>query len=237
MNRRIRMVLKQQLEFKMFKKVLVVEDMDDINRGIKTALLDLNILEIDQVQYCDDAHLRIRKAIKDQKPYELLISDLSFKADHREQQYASGEDLIKALQQLQPNLKVIVYSVEERLQKVRALVNNYNINAYVCKGRHGLKELSKAIHTVYTNKQYLSPQVEKALYKKSNLEINDIDIELVKQLSKGLSQDEISRYFKEKNISPNSLSSIEKHLNKLKIQFKANNTTHLVTKVKDLGLI
>lgn len=221
----------------MFKKVLVVEDMDDINKGVKTALLELDILEIDQVQYCDDALLRIKKALKDQKPYELLISDLSFKVDHREQQYTSGEALIKVLTQVQPNLKVIVYSVEERLQKVRFLVNNYNINAYVCKGRHGLKELSRAIHAVYSNKQYLSPQVEKALHKKSDLEINDYDIELVKQLSNGLSQDEISTYFKAKKISPNSLSSIEKHLNKLKIQFKANNATHLVTKVKDLGLI
>ena len=231
------MVLKQQLEFKMFKKVLVVEDMDDINRGVKTALLELDILEIDQVQYCDDALLKIKKALKDKKPYELLISDLSFKADHREQQYSSGEVLIKALTQVQPNLKVIVYSVEERLQKVRTLVKSYNINAYVCKGRHGLKDLLKAIHTVYSNKQYLSPQVEKALHKKSDLEINDYDIELIKQLSNGLSQDEISSYFKERKISPNSLSSIEKHLNKLKIQFKANNATHLVTKVKDLGLI
>ena len=231
------MALKQQLEFKMIKKVLVVEDMDDINRGVKTALLDLNILEIDQVQYCDDGLLKIKKAIKDQRPYELLISDLSFKVDHREQKYPSGETLIKALQELQPDLKVIVYSVEERLQRVRTLVNNYNINAYVCKGRHGLKELSKAILTVYNNEQYLSPQVKKAMNDRSNLEIDDYDIELVKQLSHGLSQEEISLQFKKNNTTPNSLSSIEKHLNKLKIQFKANNAIHLVAIVKDLGLI
>ena len=221
----------------MFTKVLVVEDMDDINKGVNSTLQDLGIVKIDQVQYCDDAYLKIKRALKDKKPYKLLISDLSFKTDHREQQYPSGEDLIKIVQEVQPDLKVIVYSVEERLQRVRTLVNNYHINAYVCKGRHGLKELSKAIHATYIGKQYLSPQVEKALHKKSNLEINDYDIELIKQLSLGLSQDEISWYFKEINISPNSLSSIEKHLNKLKIQFKANNATHLVTKAKDLGII
>ncbi len=221
----------------MFTKVLVVEDMDDINKGVNSTLQDLGIVKIDQVQYCDDAYLKIKRALKDKKPYKLLISDLSFKTDHREQQYPSGEDLIKIVQEVQPDLKVIVYSVEERLQRVRTLVNNYHINAYVCKGRYGLKELSKAIHATYIGKQYLSPQVEKALHKKSNLEINDYDIELIKQLSLGLSQDEISRYFKEINISPNSLSSIEKHLNKLKIQFKANNATHLVTKAKDLGII
>ncbi|MGC1633782.1 MAG: response regulator, partial [Gelidibacter sp.] len=39
------------------------------------------------------------------------------------------------------------------------------------------------------------------------------------------------------NTTPNSLSSIEKKLNKLRIQFKANNAIHLVAIVKDLGLI
>ena len=115
--------------------------------------------------------------------------------------------------------------------------NLYNINAYVCKGRRGLKELSKAINAVYHDKQFLSPQIAEAISNKSKLEIEDYDIELVKQLSYGFSQEEISISFKEKNISPNSLSSIEKHLNKLKIQFKANNATHLVAIVKDLGLI
>ena len=43
----------------MFKKVLVAEDMDDINRGIFNTLVDLGVDQIDQVQYCDDAYLKI----------------------------------------------------------------------------------------------------------------------------------------------------------------------------------
>lgn len=221
----------------MFKKVLVVEDMDDITKGVRTELSGLGIYEIDQAQYCDDAFLKIKKAIKDGNPYELLISDLSFKKDHREQKYASGEALIFALREECPEMKIITYSIEDRLQKIRSLIKTYSVNAHVCKGRRGLKDLSNAINAVYNNEQFLSPQIAKALSKKSNLEIEDYDIELIKQLSYGLSQDEISSYFKKKNISPSSLSSIEKHLNKLKIQFKVNNATHLVATVKDLGLI
>ena len=71
----------------------------------------------------------------------------------------------------------------------------------------------------------------------AKLEIEDYDIKLIKFLSKGLSQDEISAHLKTNNISPSSLSSIEKRLNKLRIQFKANNAIHLVAIVKDLGLI
>ena len=69
------------------------------------------------------------------------------------------------------------------------------------------------------------------------MEITDYDIELTKQLSLGLDQKRISRYFIENNISPGSVSSIEKRINKLRIKFKADNATHLIAKMKDLGLI
>ena len=221
----------------MFTKVLVSEDMDDINRGIFNALVDLGVDHIDQVQYCDDAYLKFKKSLLEQAPYQLLITDLSFKSDHRQQQFTNGDDLIKKLKEEYPELKVIVYSIEDRLQKVRLLINSYNINAYVCKGRRGLVELSKAIHASYKDELYLSPEVKNALNPNNDLEIDDYDLQLLKQLSLGLSQEEISQLFATTNVTPSSLSSIEKRLNKLRIQFKANNATHLVAIVKDLGLI
>jgi len=221
----------------MFSKVLVAEDMDDINKGIYNTLVDLGVGEIHQVQYCDDAYLKFKKAQLDQAPYELLITDMSFKSDHREQQLTTGDALIKKLREESPNLKVVVYSIEDRLQKVRMLVNDLQINAYVCKGRRGLVELSKAVNAVVDHAVYLSPEVKNALNPNNELEIDEYDIQLLKQLSLGLSQDEISALFSKENITPSSLSSIEKRLNKLRIQFKANNATHLVALVKDLGLI
>jgi len=221
----------------MFKKVLVAEDMDDINRGIFNTLVDLGVDQIDQVQYCDDAYLKIKKALLDQAPYELLITDLSFKSDHREQQFSTGDALIQKVKEDAPDLKVMVYSIEDRLQKVRMLINELKINAYVCKGRQGLVELSKAVHSLGNGTLYLSPEVKNALNPKNDLEIDGFDIQLLKHLSLGLSQEEISHIFIKEKRSPSSLSSIEKRLNKLRIQFKANNATHLVAIVKDLGLI
>jgi DNA-binding NarL/FixJ family response regulator len=221
----------------MFKKVLIAEDMDDINTGVLAALSELNITTIDQAQYCDDADLKVKKAQIDQMPYELLITDLSFVEDHREQVLTSGEDLIVKLKQEQPDLKVIVYSVEDKLQRVRRLVTQYGIDAYVCKGRKSLQELKNAIKAVAKGEQYLSSKVGGALGNKNDMEIDDYDIELLKLLSKGLSQDEIAKNLKGRNISPNSLSSIEKRLSKLKIYFKANNAIHLIANAKDLGLI
>ncbi|WP_417558766.1 response regulator [Mesoflavibacter zeaxanthinifaciens] len=221
----------------MFSKVIVADDLGSINQGVSSVLSKLGIDNVDQVQYCDDAYLKIKRAILDNDPYQLLITDLSFKGDHREPKLASGVELVETLHEESIDIKIIVYSIEDRLQKVRNLFLKFNIYSYVCKGRNGLSELTKAIEENYTDKQYISPLVENALSPKIDLEVTDYDIDLIKQLSRGISQEQISEVYKQKNISPSSLSSIEKKINKLKDQFKANNTTHLVTIVKDMGLI
>jgi len=221
----------------MFKKVLIVDDHDDINKGVLDILKTHGITNIQNSQYCDEGFLKIKRGEFDKDPFDLLITDLSFKKDHRQCQVNSGEELIAKLREQNNSIPIIVYSMKDQLQKVRLLVNNYNINAYVCKDRNGSKELSEAVESVYNNTLFLSPQVANALSPKIDLEITDYDIELTKQLSLGLDQKGISRYFIENNISPGSVSSIEKRLNKLRIKFKADNATHLVAKMKDLGLI
>lgn len=221
----------------MFRKVLIAEDLGSINKGILSVLNGLQIEQIVQAQYCDEAYLKIRKAALESEPFDLLITDLSFKADHREQRLSSGEMLVNELKLMFPMLKVIVYSVEERLQVVRTLVNVCKSDAYVCKGRKGLDELKLAIEAVCQDNNYLSPQVTEALSSRENLDINNYDLELLRLLAKGWSQDEISNHFKSKKIFPNSLSSVEKRLNKLKIQFQASNSVHLVVITKDMGLI
>ncbi|HLT53795.1 MAG TPA: hypothetical protein VKZ97_07885, partial [Flavobacteriaceae bacterium] len=103
----------------MFTKVLVSDDLTSINQGVLTILDTMGIKNVRQVQYCDDAYLYVKKASLEAQPFELVITDLSFKADHRAQKYPSGEALIKALKQEFLHLKIIAYSVDDRLQKVR----------------------------------------------------------------------------------------------------------------------
>lgn len=221
----------------MFKKVLISDDLGSVNQGVHTVLKALNIAKIDMAQYCDDAYLKVHSAYKSKQPYELLITDLSYIADHRTQKITSGEELVEVLKKDFPGLSIIVYSVEDRLQKVRHLVLNNHISGYVCKGRRGLIELSEAINNAFKNTLYLSPQVAQALQSSHNLEIDDYDIHLLKVLALGYSKEQISKHLKQNNVSPNSISSIEKRQNKLFIHFKANNATHLVAITKDLGLI
>ncbi|MGJ8664729.1 MAG: response regulator [Patiriisocius sp.] len=221
----------------MFTKVLVSDDLGSINSGVAIVLQELMVREIIQVQYCDDAYLKIKSATMKEAPIELLITDLSFVPDHRQQSFNSGEELVAILKKEHPELRILVYSVEDRSLLIKRLINDLKVDGYVSKGRNGLNELKQAINTIAKGDIYISPQLNQLINQKKGLDIDDYDIELMRLLSLGKSQEEISSNFKQNNISPSSLSTIEKRLNRLRIQFKANNAIHLVSIVKDLGLI
>jgi len=221
----------------MFKKVLVAEDFGSVNKGIVTTLAPLGISTIEYVSYCDDAYLKVKKAEQDGEPFDLLITDLSFKPDHRKQKLRSGSELATVLSKEHPTLQIIVFTHEDRLEKVRMLSNLTTVQAYVCKGRHGNTDLYTAVQEVAKGKSFYSEAVAPGLLKDPLLELTDFDITLLKQLSHGLLQDEISAYLKQQNMRPSSLSSVEKRLSKLKDHFDAKNSTQLVAIVKDLGLI
>lgn len=222
----------------MFSKVLLAEDLDSINKAVTKTLKDLNVTDKKYVTYCDDALIHIKKAILDEKPYELLISDLSFKEDHKTNKINSGEGLIAAVKEIQPNIKVIVYSVEEKPTRIKSLFQNLDINAFVLKGRNSLPELKKAIETVFeSDEKYIAPNLNYILRDKTLDQINNYDIQLLLQLSYGVSQDKMDEKFKDLGLEPNGKSSIEKRINKLKVYFKATNTINLIAIAKDLGII
>jgi len=222
----------------MFKKVLIAEDLDAMNLGIQQVLKDLNIVDFQHSKYCDDAFLKIRAAIQQNEPYDLLISDLSFKIDHRKADIENGDQLVQKVRELQPHIKIIAYSVEDKGFRIKSLFENAEINGFVLKGLNSIEELKKAIHLISTSEErFISPEVASALHEKSNFEIDDTDIKILKYLSSGTSQDEIIEIFKNSDIKPNSKSAVEKRLSKLKDFFKANNTVHLVSITKDMGII
>lgn len=222
----------------MFKKVIIAEDLDAMNLGIQQVLKDLNILDFQHSKFCDEAFLKIRASIHQNQPYDLLISDLSFKTDHRKTEIATGDELIQKVRALQPTIKIIAYSVEDKGYRIKSLFENAGVDAFVSKGLNSIEELKKAINLIFTSDtKYISPEVASALQDKNNYEIDDTDIQILKYLSAGSSQDEIIEIFKNSDIKPNSKSAIEKRLSKLKDFFKANNTVHLVSITKDMGII
>ena len=222
----------------MFNKVLVAEDLDSISITVEQALAELSVPEIHHAKYCDDALLKVKKALLEEAPYDLLISDLSFKTDHRETQLTSGDELIAAVKKVQPTIKTVVFSIEDKSFRIKSLFNDLGINAFVAKGRNSIPELKKAILGVFENdSKILSQELAHTLRDKSLIEIENYDILLLKSLSGGLTLEEIAVDFKNTGVIPNGSSSIEKRINKLKIFFKANNNVHLIAIAKDLGLV
>jgi len=221
----------------MFKKVLVAEDFDSINIALVQTLQSIHIDTIDYAKYCDDALLKFKKALQTQEPYELVITDLSFVQDYREVTIASGKQLIDSLQALDASVKIIVYSVEDRAHSIQSLFETQNINGYVYKGRNSIAQLKSAIEAVHQNQDYISPELKHLLNNTATKEIDQYDIELLTQLATGVSLDDMETVFKNLNIKPNSKSSIEKRVARLKDYFKASNNIHLIAIAKDLGII
>ncbi|MCX2681767.1 response regulator [Galbibacter sp. EGI 63066] len=221
----------------MFKKVLVAEDIDSINEGLIAILKKTFNFDVHHAKYCDNAYLKIRKAQQDGRPYDLLITDLSFKQDHHTNTLNSGDELVAKLREQNIPMKVIIYSIEDRPEKIRTFFKRLNINSYICKGRNSTKEMVRAIKMLTETDQYVSAELQQTLRAAPVMEIEEYDILLINELANGNAQDEIAFLFKKQGIRPASKSSIEKRINRLKNYFKAKNTAHLVSIVKDMGLL
>ncbi|SEL71020.1 DNA-binding response regulator, NarL/FixJ family, contains REC and HTH domains [Aquimarina amphilecti] len=221
----------------MFTKVLVAEDYEIANQGIVKVLNDeVGILDIKEAKYCDDAYIKFRKAHQSEDPFELLITDLSFKEDHKVQTRTSGIELIQDIRKIDPTINVIVYSQESRPDKINMLFQKLDINGYVCKGQHAIKDLVNCIQGVYKGDIVLPSEVTDA-NTDNIINLDDFDIMLLEELALGFTKKEIVQKLKKQKISPNSESTIDKRVSKLFDDFKAKNTTHLVAIVKDLGLL
>jgi len=221
----------------MFKKILIAEDQEMGSLSVQKTLEELNIPNVDYVYYCDDALAKVQKSIRENDPYDLLITDLSYEEDHHLQNIKNGRQLIEEVRDLQPSLKVIVFSGEHKSGVIDSLFNECRINGFVRKARNDSKELKKAIAAVYVNETYLSLDLKQEVKKLNSYEFTSYDITLVSLLSQGVLQKNIPTYLQANNIRPNSLSSVEKRLNSLKENLNVASNEQLVAFCKDLGII
>ncbi|MCZ4245264.1 response regulator [Pedobacter punctiformis] len=212
----------------MFKNVLIVEDHEMANLSLRSVLsnLGITIADTDYVFQCDSALTRVQKALRDGKPYELMITDLSFDDDYTQQKISDGKELIKAVKNVQPDIKVLVFSSENRALIANALFKELNIDAYVPKARHDAKDLKSAIETIYKNKKYVSSNLRQ---KEENIHhFTEYDKMIVSLLSSGKSQKEMPDLLRENKMEPSSLSAIEKRINLIKTTLNISNNPQLI---------
>lgn len=214
-----------------------MEDTDSSNIGLVVKLKEMGIEMVDSSQSCDGAFLKIKKGIQEKQPFDVLISDLSFVINTPNPKITTGEALIAEVKKIQPNIKIIAFSVNNQQTVIKHLINEIGIEGYVCKGLNGTKELLKAIENIQNGNTYLCPVSNATLHKKNVFQLDEYEKQLLQLVAKGLKQDEIASYFQSKGITPNSRRSVEDRLSKLRDSFNANTTSQLIYLAQSLDLI
>jgi len=221
----------------MFKKILIAEDQEMANISLQKTLISLGIENPEYVYYCDDALTWIKNALKAEQPYDLLITDLHFLEDHNEQKIIGGAELIKAAKQVQPNLKTLVFSAENKPAIFDTLFKEMDIDGYVRKARNDAQYLQLALRAISNNKKYLSPELKLTRKENNSHDFSDLDIAIISQLASGNPQKNIPSYLQENDIKPSGLSSIEKRLNLMKEVLGFSKNEQLIAYCKDIGII
>lgn len=221
----------------MFEKILAAEDYESASISVQKSLDDLKIANKHFVHYCDEAFRLLKKSAEEEDPFDLLITDLSFEDDFKEQKIKSGQQLIFESRKILPELKVLVFSSEKRPQIIKELFNNSQIDGFVSKGRMDVKNLEKAITVIFEGEKYLSPQNLMQLRATDTIELTSVEYSILKLLSEGVLQKDMTDILKGKSLKPNSLSSVEKTLSSLKETFMAKSNEHLIAICKDLGVL
>lgn len=220
-----------------YNKVLIAEDHEVANLSVRRTLEELKVDGADYVYYCDDAMQRINKALELEQPYQLLITDLHFEEDNRQQALSGGEDLVRAAKIAQPSLKVIVFSAESRPAIIHGLFESLSIDGYVRKARRDAQAIKDALLAVASGKKYMSPHIKQSITNHNVYEFSTFDITIIALLADGIFQKDIPFYLKQKNITPSGLSSVEKRLNAMKEIFGFTKNEQLVAHCKDLGVL
>lgn len=221
----------------MIQKILIAEDHETANISVQKTLEELGIASPDYVYYCDDALLKIKKALEAGSSYDLLITDLYFEKDHREQQLNGGEALIEAVRKLQPEIKILVFSAESKPLLIERLFGQLQIDGYVRKARGDARELMKAINTIKEHQRYIPALVaEQSRHKKAH-DFTPYDVTILSLMVAGKKQQEVSDYLKENNISPAGLSSIEKRLKYIKEALDFTTNEQLIAHCIKIGIL
>lgn len=221
----------------MFNNVLIAENYVNSQVSAQDIVSELSISKVDHVCYCDDAFSKVQKALSKGDTYDLLITDLNFEDNHYLQQFRSGEDLIEVVKEVQPDIKVIVFSTDIKSSVIGRLFKERRIDAYVRKSKYETGDLKRAITALSKNEKYLAIDLKKSVRRVNSYEFSDYDIVLISLLAQGMLVKHIPFYLKNNNIKPCGLSSVEKRINQLRGILKVISNEQLVDFCKKTRLI
>ncbi len=219
-------------------KILLVDDHQLIIEGILSYLKDIDSLEIETVNSCDEAFSRIKSSINE-APFHIVFTDLSFDNNEENVVLDGGEALIKAIQKEELDIKTGVITGHSEINRVFNVIHNLNPSAYILKGSCNTDELTFAIQKMLKGEVYYTHEIHQKLLKRALVEIqmDEIAIQILKELPKHPKITNLEGSIKKRDGSLVKVRAIESKLAKLRIDLQANNNTDLVLKAKELGII
>ena len=219
-------------------KILLVDDHQLIIEGIVSYLKDIDGLEIETANSCDEAYSKVKANLHD-KPFQILFSDLSFDMDHSNTVIDSGENLLKKLQEERIDIKLGVITGHSETNRVFNVIHNLNPSAYILKGKCNTNELNFAIQKMLAGEIYYTHDIHQKLLKRALVEIqmDDTAIQILKELPKHHKIGNMEGIITKSDGSLLKLRSIENKLAKLRTDLQAINNTDLVLKAKELGIL
>jgi two-component system capsular synthesis response regulator RcsB len=220
-----------------FENILIVEDQDIANLSLRITLENLQLPRPLHSYHTGHAISLLTKAVSEQCPYDLLVTDLYFEDEGTAKQLPDGMELIRKAKTLQPELKVLVFSAESKIVMIRRLYEELGIDGYVRKARGDSKDLKDALEQLAQNRRYYPREYRSLAAQQNKHDFTDHDKAIVRLLNEGYSQKEIADWLELNGMPPFGLSSVEKRLKLMKTAMNFSKNQQLIGFCKDLGMI
>ena len=211
--------------------ILLVDDHPMTLEGYKNTLLQedgLN-LSIETAENSDSALSKIRHT---GKHYDVIFLDIQIPPSSKGN-ILSGEDLGLHIREACPNTKIVIITMFTENIRIRNIIRNVNPNAFLIKSEVIAAELLKALKSVIKGKEYYSKTVRRLRSQNRDSILDDIDRQIIYQLSKGTKTRNLVHYI------PLSLGAIEKRKRKIKEAFEIEKggDREVLDKAKKLGFL
>ena len=220
--------------------VLIIDDHPLISEAYKNALNlvaseNTNIsFEVETVINCDTAFAKIKEAVKNRTPFDLIFLDIKLPPSE-DGKIRSGEDLGVKIKELLPSSKIIIATTYNDNYRIHSIFQSLSPDGFLIKNDVNPQELVTAIKAVISDYPHYSVTVVKMLKKEvsNDLLIDKIDRVLLYELSIGTKTKSLP------HVIPLSMAGIEKRKRHLKELFdisKQDDKT-LISVARDKGFI
>ncbi len=215
--------------------LLIVEDHHFISEAYKSTIAGYKSPEnyefaATQVRTCERGYNIIERA---QNPFDLAFFDLNL-PPYPEKNIHSGKDLAVFLKSKMPNCKILVMTMESKIESITDVIKELDPEGIAIKNDLGYKEMLNGLDKIIRNKKYYSTSVIKMIAEKLDprFDFDQFDKEIILQLEKGIELKELDKHL------PLIQEEIEKRVYNMEhVLFVKQKKTTLVERAKELGLI